>query len=127
MLHYQSEIEVRYAETDAMGIVHHSSYAIWFELSRIQALRHIGLPYEDMEAEGYTIPVVHLAVDYLQPARFGDHVTVTTTLENEDRVRFGFLYEVHCKGKLLARGRTSHVFTVGGKPVRIPAQFKSLF
>ncbi|HSQ41303.1 MAG TPA: thioesterase family protein [Fibrobacteraceae bacterium] len=123
MFSSQTTIEVRYAETDAMGVVHHSVYAVWFEQARVQGLRTQGLPYQDIEAQGYSLPVVRLEVEYLKPARFGDIVTVSMHLSKEGASRFRFDYEVHCGVDLLVRGKTLHGFTRQGKACRPPQEF----
>ena len=123
MNRYNTDIEVRYAETDAMGVVHHSSYAVWFELARVQALRVLGLAYDRLEAEGFSLPVLKLEIEYLRPAKFGDFVRVQVDLEREGGILFHFVYEVFRGEELLARGKTSHAFTSQGKPVRPPKIF----
>ena len=123
MKRFSTEVEVRYAETDAMGVVHHSSYVVWFELARVQALRALGLPYEVLEADGVSLPVIHLEVDYRKPAKFGDVVTIHVDWVREGKMQFHFCYEVFRGTELLVQGKTSHVFTSGGKPVRPPQRF----
>ena len=46
---FETKITVRYAETDQMGIVHHSVYAVWYEVARIDFCKAAGLPYKEME------------------------------------------------------------------------------
>ena len=125
-LQYVCEIEVRYAETDAMAVVHHAVYPVWFEQTRIGFLRTHGLPFTKLESEGWRSPVVSLALEYLRPARFGDFVTVKATL-SQDGLRFRFDYEVQRDNDLLARGHSLHVFTRDDKPCRLPAHFVKTF
>ena len=66
---HTARIEVRYAETDQMGIVHHSVYAVWFEQARTEYFREAGASYADMEAEGFAAPVLELNVRFRQPTR----------------------------------------------------------
>ena len=65
------KIEVRYSETDAMGVVHHGSYPIWFEQARIDFFKAIGAPYTEIEKEGFESPVLELVVKYRKACRFG--------------------------------------------------------
>ena len=55
---FEIPIQVRYAETDAMGVVHHSSYFVWLELARVEWLKSLGIDYKQMEQEGFFLPVV---------------------------------------------------------------------
>jgi len=125
-LEHVARIEVRYAETDAMGVVHHAVYPVWFELARIGFLRSHGMPFTQIESEGWQSPVVALSLEYLKPGRFGDFVEVHAQM-SQDGVRFRFDYRVECEGELLVRGHSLHVFTKSGKPCRLPAHFVSHF
>ena len=58
MIHTVSNVRVRYAETDRMDVVYHSNYFVWFETARILMLDQLGIPYKEMEANGYRIPVL---------------------------------------------------------------------
>ena len=116
-------IRVRYAETDAMKIVHHSSYVAWLELARTEWLRLKGHAYDDLEAQGLQIPVLGLQLEYLKSAEFGDVVEVKLWPVYEKGVRFEFVYEVSKAGVLLTKGSTQHAFVKGGRPTRIPKWF----
>ena len=65
MIQSRVQITVRYAETDMMGIVYHGSYLPWFEIGRTTLLKENGLSYRDLEAAGYLLPVLEVAVKYL--------------------------------------------------------------
>lgn len=123
---YSAEIEVRYAETDAMGVVHHAVYPVWFEQARIGFLRTHGLPFTTIEAQGWRSPVVGLAVEYLKAAQFGDFVTVQARL-SRDGLRFRFDYRILRRQDLLAQGHSLHVFTREGRPCRLPPLFLNHF
>ena len=75
MLSATTEIRVRYAETDKMGVVYHANYFVWFEAARIQLLDDLGLPYNDLEERGYLLPVLECGAKFLQPAHFDDRLT----------------------------------------------------
>lgn len=109
-----------------MGVVHHAAWPVWFELARIRYLRQKQMSYEDLEKQGYSIPVIRLEVDYLKPARFGDFIDISLQLRREGLVRFQFHYSVYLDQTLLAQGVTHHVFTMGGKPVKPPKPFLAI-
>ena len=72
---------VRYAETDAMGVVHHSRYLPWMELGRTELLRQIGCSYRQTEESGYFFPIIEVDCRYHSPARYDDLVSVETTIK----------------------------------------------
>jgi len=124
MIQSRTEIAVRYAETDMMGVVYHGSYLPWFEVGRTQLLREQGLPYRELEASGFRLPVLEVAVRYLKPARYDDTLTIMTTLRERPLLRIRLEYEVMRGGDLLATGSTLHAFIDhSGRPVRPPAHF----
>lgn len=124
MIQSRSEIAVRYAETDMMGVVYHGSYLPWFEVGRTTLLREQGLPYRELEAAGFRLPVLEVAVRYLKPARYDDAVTIVTTLRERPLLRIRLEYEVLLGSELLATGSTLHAFIDhSGKPVRPPPRF----
>ena len=71
-----TDIEVRYAETDQMGVVHHANYVVWFELARTRLCALSGYHYADIEKTGYLLMVTGVEVRYRRPARYGDTVRV---------------------------------------------------
>ena len=73
---FSHRIRVRFAETDAMGIVHHSRYLPYLEEARVEYLRHIGHPYHEIRAEGVDMAVLEAGVQYRQPLKFDDVVDV---------------------------------------------------
>ena len=124
MIQSRVQITVRYAETDMMGIVYHVSYLPWFEIGRTTLLKENGLSYRDLEAAGYLLPVLEVAVKYLKPALYDDVVTVVTTLAEKPLLRIQLSYEVRRGDELLATGQTSHAFIDrDGRPVRPPPNF----
>ena len=120
---HTARIEVRYAETDQMGIVHHSVYAVWFEQARTEYFRTAGASYADMEAEGFGAPVLELNVKFKQPTRYGDFVDVETSMIREG-LKVRFEYKVYVNGNLCTLGSTLHCMTKGGRPTReLPSGF----
>lgn len=120
-------LEVRYAETDAMGVVHHSVYVVWMEAARVEFLKRAGLPYPELERSGFRLPVVQLGLTYRAAARFGDVVTVTCQLEDLQSRAARFGYSVEGDGRLLAEGFTRHVCCDhDGRAVPLPARLRRL-
>ncbi len=116
----ETRIKVRYAETDQMGVVHHSVYAVYLEAARVEFLERAGLPYHQVEARGVFFPVVELGLTFRAPARFGEEVLVRTRLAHLSRRDLLFRYRVEREGILLAEGFTRHLCQVGEKAGRIP-------
>jgi acyl-CoA thioester hydrolase len=104
-------IRVRYAETDAMGIVHHAVYPVWMELGRSDLLRELGQSYAEWEAQGVFMSVGELQVRYRAPARYDELVEVRTRLLGAGRRKVTFAYEVWRGGTKLVEGRTLHLVT----------------
>lgn len=124
MLTCLSEIRVRYAETDMMGIVYHANYLPWLEIGRTDLLRTHGFPYADLERMGYRLPVIEVSVRYQRPALYDDIVIVETTLREKPTVRVSLDYRVLRGDTVLATGRTSHAFlNHQNELVRPPAEF----
>jgi acyl-CoA thioester hydrolase len=107
----QIRFRVRYHETDAMGIVHHTAYIAWFEEGRSAFTRAIGYPYARMEADGVSLAVAEVAARYHLPARYDEEVLVATTLTQLRSRGIHFAYEVRraADGALLVTGSTQHI------------------
>ena len=82
MIKTECNLEVRYYETDLMGIVHHSNYIRYFEYGRIKMLDEIGLPISKIEGNGIMLPVVSTFCTYKTPSRMGDTLKIVSTMEN---------------------------------------------
>jgi len=124
-----TEIEVRYAETDQMGVVHHANYVVWFELARTRLCAMSGFQYAEIERLGYLLMVTGVEVRYSHPARYGDTVQVTCWGDRLASRGVHFAYEVRRGDDLLARGRTEHVWIDGssGRPCRTPEPLRAPF
>lgn len=124
MLESRTAITVRYAETDMMGIVYHGSYLPWFEVGRTTLLKECGLPYRELEAQGYHLPVIELGTKFFKPALYDDVVTIITRLKERPMLRIHLEYEVRRGDELLVTGFTTHAFiNKKGEPVRPPPDF----
>ena len=112
MMTGETKLRVRYAETDNMGVVYHSNFAIWFEVGRVELMRQLGLEYRTMEKDDNChIPVVDLRVRYKAPALYDDEIVVRTRIANARQSLLHFTYEVLRAGDqtLLATGETMHI------------------
>ena len=110
-------LHVRYYETDAMGIVHHSNYIRWFEVARTNYLRKIGLPYRELEESGTMSPVIGVRCDYLKSARYDDTIEVRAWVSAYNGVRLTIAYQVTRDSQVLCRGESDHAFVHDGRPV----------
>jgi acyl-CoA thioester hydrolase len=106
-----TELRVRYAETDAMGIVHHATYPVWMELGRSDFLRQLGQSYAQWEARGVRLVVNELRVRFRAPAHYDELVQVRTRLQEGGRRRVIFAYRMERDGQLLAEGESVHLVT----------------
>lgn len=126
-----TRFRVRYAETDAAGIVHHSSYVVWFEEGRSELSRRLGLPYAELEAEGIDLLVTRVEVLYRSPARYDDLVEVATRVGTLRSRTMTFLYRIlrGDDGTLVAEGTTEHlaIRRTTGRPTRIPDRFRKVW
>ncbi len=123
-------IRVRYAETDAMGIVHHSAYIVWFEEARSEFMRAMGLPYSEVERNGYYFTVREVHARYIKPAVYDQEVIVRTRVVQLKSRTLRIKYEVYLKDtmELLAEGETYHVcLDKNLKIVRMPSEYIELF
>lgn len=124
MLECVTDIVVRYAETDMMGIVYHANYLTWLEIGRTQLLRDNGLPYKDIEAQGLYLPVLEVSVKYRRPATYDDPVTIVTRMREKPFVKIHLEYDVKRGEDLLATATSVHAFmNSDGQAVRVPAFF----
>ena len=125
----EMQLRARYAETDAMGIVHHCNYIVWFEAGRVEYMRQIGSSYAEVEKSGHSFAVSEIGARYLAPAYFDDLVTVRTWLEDVRSRTIAFRYEIlHAEtGKLLVTGFTHHIcINAQGKVTSIPKEVRTL-
>jgi acyl-CoA thioester hydrolase len=103
----ETQIRVRYAETDQMGVVYHSNYFPWFESARAEAIRSLGYTYAELEKTGVIMPIVDVHCRYLRPALYDDLLTIKTTLkELPVHHKIEFYHDVYNeKQELLASGK----------------------
>ncbi|MCB1041961.1 MAG: acyl-CoA thioesterase [Acidobacteria bacterium] len=116
---FEREVEIRYADTDQMGIVHHAVYACYTELGRTDLCAKLGMPYAELENQGTFLMVAAMTSRFVHPARYGQCLLVRTAIQRLSRRLLEFSYEISVRetGQLVFTGTTTHVFTTGvGKP-----------
>ena len=125
---HETEVRVRYAETDKMGIVHHSNFLVWFELGRSEFCRARGFSYRDMEEKDKALLVVaEVYCRYKSPAFYEDILTVRTNVGEIRSRSIRFIYEIFRASDetLIAEGETLHLVTDENKKVRsLPDGYK---
>jgi len=125
-----SNVRVRYAETDKMGIVYYANYLVWFEVGRTDLLREHGWSYREMEIDGLSLPVVEASCAYRRPALYDDELEVRTTgvLLSPVRVRFDYRVVRPADATTVAEGHTVHAsLDRGGRPARLPERARRVF
>jgi acyl-CoA thioester hydrolase len=122
---FSTETKVRFAETDAQGIVHNANYLVWFEIARVDYLEAFAGGYQRLRDEGLEATVVESHVHYLVPARFGDRVRIWTRCLGVRGARFRYEYALErvSDGAHIAEGWTSHACVDAKtlRPTRLPA------
>ena len=124
---YSSDIRVRYADTDAMKIVYHGKYLEYFEESRSEMLRFIGLPYSEIEKMGIYVVVLEANAKYFRSAQYDDILHVRATIKETPTMKFTIEYEItsNNNSEILVAGFTKHSFLNAQtrKPARPPKEF----
>ena len=124
-----SEVRVRYAETDQMGIAYHANYLIWCEIGRTDLIRQSGMAYADMEARGVKLAVSEASLRFHSSARYDDLVRIETTITEVKSRSVTFAYKISraASGERLASAVTSLVsISTVGKTVAMPADIRAL-
>lgn len=123
-MRHTTTLRVRYADTDKMGIVYYAKYLEYFEVARTEMLRALGLPYRELEAAGYELPVASASIKYYKGAKYDDEITVTAEFTPSHSPRIEIHYEVrdNISSGLLADGDTTLVFVSSstGRPAKPP-------
>ena len=127
----QSELilDVRYYETDQMGIVHHSNYIRYFECGRIDLLEKAGLPIHKIEEAGVMLPVISVECKYKTPARLGDKLRVVSVIDTVPMAKLYIRNEIYNQDDILVcHGCVTLGFIDAStrRPVRCPASLSSV-
>jgi len=126
----ETQLRVRYAETDQMGYVYYGHYAAYYEVGRVEALRKLGFSYRQLEDMGIMMPVLESKIRYLKPARYDELLTIKVIIPVMPAVKMNFTYEItNEKKELINKGETTLVFIdmAKNKPRRLPEIMKTLF
>lgn len=122
-----TQLRVRYGETDRMGYAYYGNYAEYIEVGRVEALRELGFSYKELEDSGVLLPVLEYWSKFIKPALYDDLLTVRTMISEVPETRFPFEYEVlNGKGELLTKAKTTLVFVDkdSGRPCQCPDELK---
>lgn len=125
-----TDFPVRYAETDAMGVVHHATYLVYFEEGRSHLMREMGSDYAEIEASGFQLPVTEAAIRYVGSLRYGERVQIKCQIKENKSRRLTFCYEVAnaVASKILVTGFTTHIWTdAEGKVTRAPLLWNQMY
>ncbi|MFC7686953.1 acyl-CoA thioesterase [Ureibacillus sp. GCM10028918] len=105
----EKQIEIRYAETDQMGVVYHANYLVWMEIGRTQLVRDAGFNYAGLEEQGYISPVLDLSIQYKKAMRYGQNATVRTWVQSHSKLKTVYGYEIlHEDGSIAATATSLH-------------------
>lgn len=126
MVEATTTVEVRYAETDQMGVVYHANYLVWLELGRTDLIKQLGFRYADMEKSGIVSPVIDIQLSYKKPLRYGETATVKTWVEQYDGIKVIYGYSIYTPGgELSVTAKTVHICVRKDtfRPIRLKKQF----
>ena len=115
MIWFEKDLEIRYADTDQMGVVHHAVYPLYCEIGRTFACAELGLPYHQLEAQGFYLMVADMYCRYRFPARYGEPIYVQTAISRLKKRLIEFQYRI---GKRtldhpIFTGTSKHIVTRG--------------
>lgn len=122
----ETNIRVRYSETDQMGYVYYGNYPEFYEVGRAEAMRELGMTYKQMEQKGVMMPIASMNIKYLKPAFYDDLLTIRTIVKELPKSRMHFYYEVfNQKKQLINKGETVLAFVdmTTGRPCTAPDWF----
>jgi acyl-CoA thioester hydrolase len=124
---FDTDVSVRFAETDAQGVAHNAVYLVWFEVARVGYLDRFAGGYPALRAQGIEAFVLESHVRYVDPARFADRLTIRARCIALRGARFRFDYAIERDGERLADGWTAHACVDARtlRPTRIPASLRA--
>ena len=123
MIEHEYSFRVMYPDTDKMGTVHHSQYAIYYEAARWELFRSIGIPYQMVEESGYMFPVLSMNLKFLRTTHYDARLKVKTTLKEVEGVRMWFTYKLYNENDELINAAETELACVScsnWKPSAIP-------
>jgi acyl-CoA thioester hydrolase len=125
MFVHNTQIRIRYSETDQMGYCYYGNYAAFFEIGRVETLRSLGVSYKELEDKGIMLPVLMYEVKFIKPAFYDDLITIKTMIQKIPGARIDFDYEIYSENNvLLTSAHTTLVFIQSKtmKPCPAPAE-----
>ena len=122
---FSTDVQVRFAETDAQGIAHHAAFLVWCEVARVAWLDLYAGGYKAIRERGIEALTTDVALHYRRAAHFHDRLTVWARCTDIRGARFRYDYRVEREGELIADGHTAHalVDAVSRRPIRVPDWF----
>jgi acyl-CoA thioester hydrolase len=119
---FSTDVQVRFAETDAQGIAHHAAFLVWFEVARVAWLDMYAGGYKGIRERGIEALTTEVALRYHRAAHFHDRLTVWTRCVDVQGARFRYEYRIEREGELVADGHTGHatVDAASRRPIRVP-------
>ncbi len=129
MYTHETQVRVRYADTDKMGFCYYGNYPKFYEIARVEAFRTLGYPYKEMEGSGVGMPVLDMSIKYHGPAKYDDLLTLKLIIPEMPRARILFQYEIRNEeDKLINTGETTLAFMnmETGRPVKMPERLHDL-
>lgn len=122
---FSTDIQVRFAETDAQGIAHHAAFLVWCEVARVAWLDMYAGGYKSIQERGIEAVTIDVALRYHRAAHFHDRLTVWTRCAEIRGARFRYEYRIVRDGELVAEGHTGHatVDASSRRPIRLPEWF----
>jgi acyl-CoA thioester hydrolase len=124
-----TDLRVRYAETDQMGVVYHANYLVWCELGRTDLIRSLGKPYAEFEREGVRLAVSEAALRFKGSARYDDPIRVYTTVSDVRSRAVTFAYRIvhQERGDTLVTATTALIaLDLSGKPISMPPALRNM-
>ncbi|MFC0014453.1 MULTISPECIES: thioesterase family protein [Allobacillus] len=125
----ETDVTVRYQETDQMGVVYHSNYFVWFEIGRTRLIEQLGFDYIAMEEEGILAPVIDIQASYKTPVRYGQTARVETKIAEYNGFRVTYSYKIFTEdNQLSVTGTSTHVCVKKSnfRPISIKKHFPEL-
>ncbi|MBR5076909.1 MAG: acyl-CoA thioesterase [Bacteroidales bacterium] len=119
--------EVKYYETDKMGVTHHSNYVRFMEEARIDWMDQLGYGFDRMEAEGIVSPVVAVSCNYKKTTTFKDVIEIAVKVKQLSEVKLVIAYTMRVDGKVVCTAESTHCFFDGGRPAVIAERFPALY
>jgi acyl-CoA thioester hydrolase len=104
------EIQLRYSDTDQMGVIYHANYFSFYEQGRTRFLKELGYDYHEIEQNGIVFPIREVSNTYLKSIRYGEKITVSTQVFNVSKLKITYYHEIHNEdGELKSKGYTTVV------------------